>query len=491
MSKTGFLDNGDYYIHLQKINIGTLLRSGEKAQINWQKQKMLAAIAVGSQHKQLLNASLNGTTIEALANSLQISEQQVIEKIYKELGTRLEDGVNLTKMQQLHTVVNKIDISDQLKRAIDSKNVQSFSKVLKIIRQALNLLEQGPDSLGAVLNQVIKEQYTSFNAMGIRLISLLENYKVKNNYTVIKQQSLNKALGYLQNLAYALIVGEFKSTGNAISAEGMSRLLINNLTSTAIAEGLGFLNSAKALGVVHNELIKAVGTQQVKDQINNTQVTGKTDVRLDGVSISSLVTDLGDNGAKITIDVGISSKFYTGQAFKDLNSGNVPNVTISSGSGGSLKTALDTIFQTDWERYLAYNYMAHQQYQPEINDLIVKRQILRLFASAGRGDFAQFMFINGEIVSIWEIILNAFKFESSLSQSMAKKQNIAQPFTLHIEGRSKIASSNEKEPVSGKDDNNILAAWRRSKRVNSAISGATIQVEMHLANLARGTQLNT
>lgn len=490
MSNKDFLNNGDYYIHLQKIKIGTLLND-EKAQINWQKQRILAAIMVESQHKQLLNASLNSTTIEALANILQISEQQVIEKIYKELDTRLKDSINLVKMQQLHTVVNKIDISDELKNAIDPQNVQSLSNVLKIIQQALKLLEQGPDSLGAILNQVIKERYTSFNAMGIRLMSLLENYKVKNNYTVIKQQSLNKALGYLRNFAYALIVGEFKSTGNVISAEGMSRLLLNNLTSTAIAEGLGFLNSAKALGVVHNKFITTVGTQQVKDQVNNTRVTGKTDVQLGGVSISSLVTDFGDSGANITIDIGISSKFYTGQQFKDLTSGSVPNVTISSGSGGSLKTALDTIFQTDWERYLAYNYMAHQQYQLEINDLIIKRQILRLFASAGREDFVQFMFINGEIVSIWEIILNAFKFENSLSQSIVKKQNTTQPFALHIEGRSKISSNNKEEPVSGKDDNNILAAWRRSKKVNNAISEATIQIEMHLANLARGAQLNT
>jgi len=45
-----------------------------------------------------------------------------------------------------------------------------------------------------------------------------------------------------------------------------------------------------------------------------------------------------------------------------------------------------------------------------LNEVILTRQIIRLFSSrGGNEDFAQFMFVNGQIVPIWDIIMSTIE----------------------------------------------------------------------------------
>ena len=117
-----------------------------------------------------------------------------------------------------------------------------------------------------------------------------------------------------------------------------------------------------------------------------------------------------------------------------------------------------------------------------MNDLILKRQILRLFSSAGgANDFNQFMLINGQIISIWDIL--QYALNSDLFLSSSEQGSEEQGLTLSIPDRPKIIQSNKK--INNQKQSQLENAWLRSKKVNSAINTAKIKAKLHLKNLAK------
>ena len=89
---------------------------------------------------------------------------------------------------------------------------------------------------------------------------MLKDYEVKNNYRKIKKQALEGSKKQLENLAYALKKGRFKTSQNALSAKGLSTLLLNGIISTQIAEGLSLMMNNKAGNLLHKSVIEGVGT---------------------------------------------------------------------------------------------------------------------------------------------------------------------------------------------------------------------------------------
>lgn len=476
------LHENDYYIHLHKMDVGN--RRGN-ATINFSKQRQTVSMQTIAQYKELFNFNLKGQEIKTLAAAMDLDENEFLNTFNKKLSEKLQNDININALSSLYQTVKKRDISSHLKEAINKNSVQQLSLALEAVAKALKILENGNESLGAVLLNAVKGS-DSFLAVGVRLENMLDRYKINNNYKTIKRQSLESAKKQLSNLAQALKSGNFVSTKNQITAEGLSTLLLNGIISTSIAQGLGFASRAKAQSIFAGVLLQAVGTKNVTVQSDidkNVKITGKTDIKAKNVSISLEAKDSG-NGGEIKLDIGISSKFYTGQGFKDLNK---QSISIGSGSGGTLKQALDAVFSDDISRYLSYNYIVHDLYTQELNDLIAKRQILRLFATAGSSqDFSGFMLINGHVVSIWNIVQYALNTNLGLSHSMGgdKQQGIV----LSIPDRPKIHKANNLDPVSGKDDNPSISAWQRSHAVNTALSSARIYAELHLKKLAMGYQ---
>lgn len=477
--RTSLQNANDYYIHLNKINIGT---RANNAMINFMEQKQQIKMQTMAQYKQFFDASLNKQSLDLLSASLELDEETFLSVLNHNLQEKLQQDINIEKLSTLYQTVQSGDISRHLKQAVKDNNVKQLSLALEGIANCLFLLERGDSSLGAVVLYSL-QHVNSFSDIGEKLSILLEQYEIKNNYRLIKRQSLEKAKKQLDNLAQALSTGKFVSTKNELTAQGLSTLLLNGIVSTSIAEGLGFAMSGKAGSVLYNSILETVGTKAVTVQSDSKKIkiTGKTDVQAKGVSISLNATDTGIDGGKINLNIGISSKFYTGQGFKDLNN---KSVSISSGSGGTLKQALDSIFSDSTSRYLAYNYITHDQYVEQLNDLIAKRQILRLFATAGsKEDFSQFMLINGYVVSIWDIVQYVLNTDVGLSKSMEGSKN--QGIVVSIPDRKKIHEANVFDQVAGDGDTPILSAWKRSHNVNSAIDSARIQAELHLMNLAK------
>lgn len=497
------LKNGsDFYIHYEKMHIGN--RSGGNATINFIQQKDQIKIQVQTQYKELFNANLNGQTIQALSDALDLTEQELIDRINKDLTDKLQDSINTQKLQKLHDIVNNVgnnggNISQYLKDAINEQDIQKMSSALEAVAKALDLLDKANPATAAViidgqqkirgLGNILRmslNNATSFKDIGTKLTALLQKYMINNNFRLIRRQAINSAYQQLNNLAYVLEHNTFKTSGSELSAKGLSILIVNGIISTSIAEGLGFIMSGKANSILYKTILQAVGTQQVtvkSDSNKDIKITGKTDVRAKNVNITLEALDNNQNGADINMNIGISSKFYTSQQFQNLEN---TSLIIKSGSGGSVKEALNAIFSDDISRYLAYNYMTHNEYQQQLNDLIIKRQLLRLFATAGANtDFAQFIFINGQIVSIWDIVQYVLNSDLSLSKSLITK-NSKQGVVLTIPDRRKIQQANVFEELNNRTDkvrSNIFAAWIRSKKVNAAMDATKIYAELHVANL--------
>lgn len=482
---TTLQDYNSYYIHLNKVNAGS--KAGNAA-INFAAQKQQVAMQTMSQYKNWLNASINGENIETLAAALDMDENQFFNVLNQKLKEKMQTEINVNALAQLYQTVKDGNITQHLRNAVEFRNIKQLAAALKVIANALLILENGEGSLGAaLLNALYTENgtlaFSSFKNLGNKLQTLLKEYQINNNYSVIKQQSLQKSIAQLNNLAFALQTNTFKTSKNQLSVEGLTTLLSNGIISTSIAQGLGFAASTKAGGTVHQFIVHAVGTNKVtvhSDIDKDIKITGKTDIQAQGVKVNLSTTDTGKN-VDINLNIGISSKFYTGQNFKNLTKNEITSMSVGSGVGGSVKQALDSIFTDSSSRYLAYNYIVHDIKTKQLNDLIVKRQIIRLFATAGNTqDFAQLMLINGQIISIWDLIQYALNNDVGLSNSMdgSKSKGIV----LSIPDRPLIHDQNTQ--ISS-EYSPLISAWIRSHKVNAAISSARIYAELHLRNLAQ------
>lgn len=485
--KTAFEHANNFYIHFNKIHVGRKIGKSSLFK-NFAEQKKIVAVQLKSQYISLFDANIDKTSIQIMAGAMGITEQDFLNTLNKELATKLQNEISINKLQSLYRIVKKGNINEYLDKAVQKKDVESLAKVFQVIAQALSLLESGTSGLGAILLNSLysdsdgKNFVSSFTEVGKNLESELEKYKINNNYKTIKKESLDAAKQQLLNLSYALKTGQFKTTGNDITAKGLSTLLLNGLISTQIAQGLAFSSNMKAGSLLHNVITHAVGTKNVEvisDIEQSTSIRGKTDIRAKGVHVELKGVDNGALGGGIDLNIGISSKFYTGQGFNERLK-NFKGV-YGSGSGGTLGQAISAIWGNSIDRYSIYNYFAHEMYQSELNDLIATRQVIRLFSSAGsESDFANFMLLNGKIVSIWDIVKYAISSDLSVSKS---QKGTKAGIVLTIPNRRKIVEANSYVPLQ-KGSTQIEAAWTRSRKVNSEINSARIYADLHLNKLA-------
>lgn len=482
-----FEDAGNFYIHYNKINIGSRSNTNNLTR-TFAEQKKIIASQVKSDYIKNFDANLSNSSIELMSAAVGLTQEEFLTVLNDDLEKKLQNELAIDKLEKLHSIINdkEIDFGKTLNSAVDKKSVEELSKIFEAIASALTLLEKDSGGLGAILLAATKQTdgsfVNSFKAVGDRLSELLDNYKIKNNYKIIKKQSLISAKTQLQNLAYVLKWGKFKSTGSDLTAKGLSRLLLNCLISTSIAEGLSFASLAKSKHLLYKAIIQTVGTAQVlieSDDQEDYKITGKTDIKASGVNLSLQGYDFGQNGGEIKIDIGISSKFYKNQSFNsDLKK---PKGVYGSGSGGTLGDALRAIWDNPIDRYLVYNFFTHEMYQPQFNDLIATRQILRLFSTAGsEDDFAQFMLVNGRVVNIWDIVKYAISSDLSISSSL---EGESAGIVLSIPNRPKIFAANQYDKIDQPKETKTIASWNRSRKVNSEINSARIKAELHLSKL--------
>lgn len=488
-----FNNTQDLYIHIHSENIG---RAGGNASsisqdslVNYYKMKKKMALeASKNQYKTLFLQSLNLDS-KILLNELLNTDKDIMTQISNQMKIKLQDILSVDKMTKLMALERSVTTFDFAKTLLEGneESLNNFNILLQSLNEAYDLLKKVGKN-GKAFSSILA--VTSTQSMGKYLLDAIQNFERNNQRVGISQIQIDRANNIIQQInALGRSLKRMKTgEGNDLTPKAVKKL-IENIFNTGFAESISSFIKSSAFKVLKEKGLDTAltGSKQVSiqysDQFGRLTTTGdisssgKADVKFNNMHFEVTI-----NGEKkdIIIDLGISDKFYTSNFFPglDRNSSNLKSI-YSSGSGGNLAQALSALFGSNVRLlYLAYNTFAHGEQnmkiaQEALQDILLTRQVVRLFSSrGGAADFAQYIFANGQIISIWDIILKSIN-DISLSKSVGGIQ-IGQPITLTIENRAGIYNATK---------NIKVGQAIRIKNINDAIKKAIIKAELNLKNI--------
>ena len=293
-----------------------------------------------------------------------------------------------------------------------------------------NYIQKGIEQLD---NKIIKVNSSAIQSVNNSLLQLVGDLSQKK----FNKQSLN---GYIKNI-FSTQIGEYivsKGLGKAMSL--LPSAIKNSLSGTKNIEVDGDLEL--------QELISNYGQQ-------GNQVF-KTDNSFKDLSIKV------NSGDVVDINLGISTKWYKGS-----NSGNIYDVSIATET--SFISRINQMLKNPIENYYAYNALGlagqDNELYSALKAALVARNLDVLISGLGvQGDFAQYLVINGEFYSIWQII-NAIEYLNQ-GQGSYSRGDKTDPITISATGLSKVISLTSQAQD---EPNNLTKAFVRSKKQNQLI----------------------
>lgn len=481
----------DFYIHKRKRDIGKAAGQNHMSDADiaavFNKQKISAGEAAKTYYETLFlkNLKMSDEAMELLNGTFENDKEKMITEIDKQVKTALQKTINQDQLEKLMGLYkDSADISQGLMQAETA--LKSFNTLLENLAQASTLV-RGP--LGADLAACLRAQQMNFSnnldltKMGLRLYNALDNFIERNNFIPLDEIKMTYVVNALDRLAENLTYGK-TSSGEDITKSNITQM-VDKIFSKGFSEVIGSqLNSVAEL-TFDEELTKVVGDKSHKVQLTDTKGNqigesgkkraGKTDIKLSNVVVALNYENAAYNG-EVVMDIGISNKFYRSEAFPGIQYDG-QSLSFSGGSGGTLREALNSLFDTDMEHYLAYNTLAYGSKLPAanmaLNDIILTRQLNRLFATRGGAkDFSQFVLVNGYVVSIWELI--QYATNNTLGYSNSQTESASQGAALSIKGRPEILKA-----LTSSDNARI-----RVPKVNKAVNTATITAHIHVDKLS-------
>lgn len=494
----------DYYIHKHVENIG---RAGGKSASD---QGQLAAIfnakkqdvsnAVKTQYKNLFKQSIveGRTSPEGMAIINQaLKKDDIMKEINDQMGKYLLQALSVDKMVKLmnhQMTFERIDFNKIINPRA-TVDIAEFSKLLQVLANASKLIKNRElgKRLAFYLSDTLKSSSGTINraTLGENLRQQLIAFdreaegSVLNDFDIAQIKQIRSSLN---TLVRGLKTGK-TSKGKTLTADGAeqsARAIFNTGFAEAISGQIKKTAYVSIAGGIKN--VKLTGADTTQIALTNTlgqfqKYIGDPSAGKADVIFPNLKIQLKEEGSKqfkqISINIGISDKFYKGAKFPGVSAIKEKSSKFSSGAGGKLTTILELIFGNDIRHlYLSYNVLAHgpkiPAAQQALEDIIVKRNLIYSFSARGTSDFAQFMFINGQIVSIWDIILS---FENFVNKSNSILRSAAPVYWDNSDKNYKNMES-LMNPSPGIE--NIL---NRVAQVNAAIKKVDVSIELNLKAL--------
>ncbi len=463
------LKPGEVYIHLHQKNFKN---AGVMALKYFKTQKEKAyKIAKGRYKKNYLeNISINSLNFARFNDAM--SEDEIISN----LDTSLTEFLN----ENVSKEINSFNLETYLK-----KSYQGLDKFLKN-PQDLNKLDAVFNDIGKAAGilttdaQILAKIFR--DCKGITGIGKL------NKISSLLEQEIQRMNGkslHINQKRYLSVLNSLKSfTDDIAKGELNKRTLqkyLSNIFSTQIGEYIVSKGTAKALELGIGEIRKSLkGTDQVKytedPEINrfiqsygNQKNTFKPDTAFNNLNIT-----LDEGETNININLGLSVKWYKNSGGKDSS--------VALASEKSFLYRIQQMFKSPTEQYYAYNaiglYGQRNDLYHALKAAILARNIDTLISGLGvQGDFSQFIVINGEFYSIWNIILLLENYNTGDS---ADPKNIV---TATASGISKIQSLHEKGLEEAIDRPSKVEAWQRTKEQINIINGLGFECKLHTARL--------
>lgn len=440
---------GGYYIHYHQTNIGKAENHKIPNIINvFQTQRERVLRESKNIYRKLFQANLISTSSMELLKEV-FSDEDVFTELNRQMTEQMQKMIDTDRIGKLISIQrdilekNKdIDFSSLASTKQTKDQLKSLNTLLDKLSECCLLLNSKEGAYLASLLTKAQQLHVSRKKDPPRASFKLKNlnkalntFIAKNNGVTIDEQRALAAAESINLLAQGLITGKTTSK-EGITEENLKKL-VDYIFNTGFAEGIASMIDQTAVAAADEMIINLTGKDMVPgisiDKEGTEIITdiaekaGKTDIKFSNIQFQ-IQQNSSSQGGQVTMEVGLSNKLYRTNHFPDLDK-RFKSQAYSSGSGGTFKEAIDTIFENNniYNKYLAYNVMAHRSECPKeaqaLQDLILTRQLVKLFSSrGGKKDFSQWILANGQIISIWELILSTTK-NVGLSNSLSSKSS--------------------------------------------------------------------
>lgn len=489
---------GDFYIHYHQKCIGRAMdeqymSSSAIAQlIMAQKEQAVQAAKTHYQQLFLENLSLSQSELNLLKEAFDGDLDSLIHAIDQTVQTNLNammDRETLSKF--LKTQTHAAKQAPSLVGADVRKALEAFNNILEDLNTVVSLLTEDKkikDGLMQLLTSCKYKKNIGMSQMGTKLYKEVLRFErnYHNKLLAFENQGLLRAVQAIQTYSKTLSEGKTQS-----EHKDLTKSNIIDVVDSLFGGGFSETLSSQLKYVVQSNLSNIpkatqTGTDAFATQLTNTDGMltwfqdetprqGKTDYKFKNVILTLENTMLPNGSAEIKMNIGVSNKLYRSAGF--ANAGNeIPSITFNSGSGGTVKEAIESTFKSDRLKYLVYNTLAHQEGMIAanfaLNTVLLNRQIVRIFASRGGvDDFSQYIFINGRVISILQLLTYVSKNSVGRSNSFVKRGS-SQAAAIHIADRPAMIAAAK-----------ITENYERVRAVNQAINDATIVVNIHVKKL--------
>ena len=497
-----------YYIHRHAQCIG-LANMGspetEDTLIKLYNESRDAGIEASKLNYRILftqSLSKNSRIALGLATDGYIKENTV-KNLNTALAQAIANNLQVGKLQHLMDQQRALYNSDIFSK-IKMNQLDGFNKLLEVVFDLFNYIKSSN-----AINRIKEAIFTSLEnahlagadrqTMGLTLQNELANFiKNKNLYSNFELQQMKLVISKINGFTSQLINNYSGKDHNPISqqslkdafqgvfSQGFAEAFLARMQTDASTEAIKFTKKilkGKTTGqtqVVVTLIDTSLGNKKIQGREGSPigsygkPEAGKADDKFNNVSFIYKETPTSD-GLQLSIDIGLSSKFYRSLKMSGVSGTQSMSKEIHFGSGSSLFDILYLLAQLsdnyDKYLYLSFNTLAHynklKQAVKALKQAILARNIVNMAASrGGKEDFAQFMVINNQVISIWDIILQVQKDTrvDSLAQNQAIKINFPLP--------DQVNQQTEEPPIN------------RVKRINAQIYKSYIKGTLKLNKLA-------
>ena len=443
---------GDYYIHRHQKNIGRMISEYKNNDTGMPVNKMAsiftglknnANIAIKNQYKTLYSYNVVGKDSEVLLN--EVFKNNDFDKLDSEIKQMLANRIDSEKIANLVRIQNRInwDLED-LDKALKgtTQDLSSIDSLLTGLADAVTLINKKGYLLAGIINQARGDGQISVSQFGQNFTQALTQFEMSNKIPrTVEGKQIQDVLNEFKKIAARFQYGtkggtakEQSDPNKSITGEFLKNYIDKHFFSTVLAEGLalGIAQSAtnSAGMIIKNSLdsVKRTGGELVEFEYTNTSgfynkdntdsaKQGKADIKLKNVQV-----DLGyifDNmQGTMTLNIGLSNKSY-----KALNFGGGSGASSEIKGGSiSLPRAFNLLTTQSKYHYIGYNVLAwtannapkSKELTKDAKDLtdaldalqdaLFTRSFVYLFGARGKVDFANYLLINGQLISLWEVL---------------------------------------------------------------------------------------